>query len=193
MKIVTLILLLITTLTQGQITKDNWLVGVSGNFNANKNYGLDRGESKTTYLSVNTNTGYFFIDKLAAGLNFKVIRASQKIPYPNGTDFKTNSIQFGIGPFVRYYYLDSEKKINLFNDLNFKYISAVSKGSNNNSTNSQIEYGINAGAVFFLNTTIGFEVSIGYLHNGDNKIDAKSNSLQLNIGFQLHLERDNEK
>ena len=66
MKIFTIILFF-TSLSYSQITKNNWLVGGSGNFKTTKTEKLSDGTKPyddRTIFSISPNIGYFFYDKL---------------------------------------------------------------------------------------------------------------------------------
>ena len=71
MKIFTIILFF-TSLSYSQITKNNWLVGGSGNFKTTKTEKLSDGTKPyddRTIFSFSPNVGYFFYDKLAGGIS----------------------------------------------------------------------------------------------------------------------------
>lgn len=60
---VLLLLTFLLTNSYSQITRENWLVGGNGSFTVFKVR-----DEKSRYLQLSPNIGYFFIDKLAAGL-----------------------------------------------------------------------------------------------------------------------------
>lgn len=165
-----------STLT-AQITKSNWMVGGDATFLSNKtDYGTS--VSKTTSFSINPNIGYFIIDKLAVG-------ASVKLAYifESNANTSNNSFNYGIGPFVRYYFLETEKPLNIFSEVSYN-IERI------NNIDSKIDsFKIKAGAVYFLNNSVGIEVALNYL-NQKNNTDIKNNAIFLGVGFQIHLEKE---
>ncbi len=192
MKIITIALLFITSLTQGQITKGNWLVGGNGNIRTDKPTGVAGGDTKYTFITLNNNLGYFFTNKFAGGLKLELQKGSSKDPQPDQTVIILKQGNYSIGPFVRYYYLNLEKRGNIFNEISYGYRRYFSKSGTDSyqKAGSDNKFNISLGGVLFLNTTVGVEVIGTYSSSKRNEIDAGSNSFSLNIGLQLHLERD---
>src|ERR1044072_5224031 len=102
-----------------QINKGQWLVGGNVSFEAGKDgpENADDDDKKYTNFQFHPNAGYFFIDKLAAGL--RVNFSSDK--YKSDDDASTD---FNFGPFVRYYFLDAAQKVNVFADAGIGFGSA---------------------------------------------------------------------
>jgi hypothetical protein len=48
---------------------------------------------------------------------------------------------------------------------------------------------IKAGAVYFLNSSVGLEASLNYLNQKSNN-DSTNNAVFLGVGFQIHLEKE---
>jgi len=170
-KILFIATLLVVFASNAQIEKGNWMMGGSGSFgNYNtKSLGV---ENKGTYLNLYPNIGYFFIDKLAVGTNALL---SVHTVYSTG---------YGIGPYVRYYFLEKEKPINVFSELSYNF--QTSDGSNDAKFQT---FNIKAGTVFFLNNSVGIEVALNYINKKSN-LDYLSNNIFLGVGFQIHLERE---
>ena len=103
-----LIILFLSTYSYSQITKNNWLVGGSGNFKttkADKNTDGTNSYADRTIFTIAPDVGYFIYDKLAVGMN---------LSYTYDNIYDQNYQYFGIGPFVRYYFLNPDKRINVF-------------------------------------------------------------------------------
>jgi hypothetical protein len=166
---------LITTLffvlaSNAQIDKSNWMMGGDVSFK-NSKY-ITRGISQeSTSFVVHPSIGYFIIDKLALGTTIEL-----------GFGNRTNT-NYGIAPFVRYYFLEKEKQINLFSELSYGIFAF------NNSDFRSESLNIKAGTVFFLNSSVGLEVAINYANKKDNT-DIQTKDIYLGIGFQIHLERE---
>jgi hypothetical protein len=154
-----------------QIKKGNWMMGGSASFSSSKSTqsGIDIPEK--IRFSLSPNIGYFVIDKLAVGSSAQL-----------GTETGTET-GFGLGPFVRYYFLEKEKPINFFSEASYSFFRYVHNTAKYDSLN------IKAGAVYFLNNSVGLEVALNYL-NQKNNLDYKNNSIYLGVGFQIHLERE---
>ena len=98
-----------------QITKDNWLLGGSGTFSHDKTT-FSTGESVSTQLSINPRIGYFVADRFAVGLYGNYERGSTK-----SNNIKPNYTNYGVGPFIRYYFLPLENRTNLLLETNGAY------------------------------------------------------------------------
>jgi len=69
--LITIILINSTTLTFGQLTKGNWLIGGSGSLSSSNIESItSNGTQKSTYFNyaVTPNIGYFFYDRFVGGL-----------------------------------------------------------------------------------------------------------------------------
>jgi hypothetical protein len=80
-----------------QITKGHWLVGGDASFLSSKTESEINGNtSETSFLIITPNIGYFFIDKLAVGLDlqFSFVDPGKSV----------NSQSYGFNPFLRYYF-----------------------------------------------------------------------------------------
>ena len=182
MKIFTIILFF-TSLSYSQITKNNWLVGGSGNFKTTKTEKLSDGTKPfddRTIFSISPNVGYFFYDKLAGGISLSYI-------YDNiSEDYQ----YFGVGPFVRYYFLKTDKQLNLFLQGNYYYYQGGAKTQDGNDTGKfhNNGYGFKAGTAVFFNSSVALELTLDYISNRLNS-ELKEDSIMIGIGFQIHLEK----
>ena len=182
MKIFTIILFY-TSLSYSQITKNNWLVGGSGNFKTTKTEKLSDGTKPyddRTIFSISPNIGYFFYDKLAGGIS---------LSYTYDNIFEDYQY-FGVGPFVRYYFLNSEKRINIFLQGNYNYYEGGSKtvDGNDNGKFHNNGYGFKAGSAIFLNSSVAVELSLDYISNKLNST-LREETFMIGVGFQIHLEK----
>ncbi len=189
MKIVTLALILITTITQGQITKGNWLVGGTGSFQNSKSKGNDVINATISGIYLYPNIGKFIINNFAIGLKPSLRSETSKYLQSNGTTSNTKQTFLGIGPFVRYYFLNPDKQINIFSEGSLGY--TLLKVSNQNADKyKSVEKIISIGSSIFFNSSVAFEVSLSYSSSKSLDIDSRYNGLKIGLGFQIHLERD---
>jgi hypothetical protein len=185
MKTLTLFFFIIFTATltaNAQITKGNWLVGGDASFFSNKSESELNGTiSETSFLIISPNVGYFFIDKLAGGidLRFSFVDPGKSV----------NSENYGFGPFLRYYFLKTDNLVNIFSQLNYN----ISFGKNGLGTRSKsIGYGFEIGTSLFFNNSVALEFFLSY-DNTKNTLDRvdRRNTEQflVGLGFQIHLEK----
>jgi hypothetical protein len=179
-----------------QITKGNWLVGGSANFaSTNLEVKTSTGYVKNIQLkySVAPNIGYFIIDKLAAGLKTGLTYDNAHYAAEVGGGYSKTS-WFDFGPFLRYYYLAIDKRINVFTEANYDF----GVGNTHPGKAKRYSYSFNAGPVIYFNSSVGIEFTIGYsstkntniaIDANNQDISAKSNSVQVGLGLQVHLER----
>ena len=160
-----------------QITQGNWMMGGDATFSTNKT-AYQEFTFKSTSFSISPNVGYFIIDKLAVGLS---ARLAYVIEHNVNTE-RTDNFTYGIGPFVRYYFLEPEKTINVFSEVSYYFEKANQIDSKLNN------FKIKAGAVYFLNSSVGLEASLNYLNQKGNNLT--NNAVFLGVGFQIHLEKE---
>jgi hypothetical protein len=160
-----------------QITKENWMMGGSISYST-----PTQGESliyPSTMLRVSPTIGYFFIDKLAAGLT-----ANYSLYFENnqGTGQSPTNQQIEAGPFIRYYFLDPEKKVNIFTQGLYQYTYGW---NNSNASGSLIDLMFTGGTTVFLNSIVGIEFTANYQLEYGGLITVKTFSL--GVGFQIYL------
>lgn len=170
-KIILGLTILISFTSNAQIAKGNWMMGGSGNFGSFNTTSLGV-NNKGTYLNLNPNVAYFFIDNLAIGANARLNIYSQ------------TSEAIGFGPYARYYFLKNDKLLNIFSELSYSIFEGTGKGDFKFKT-----LNIKAGTVYFLNSSVGIEAALNYSNEKSN-FDYHSNNIFLSIGFQIHLERE---
>ena len=171
--------LLFTITTKAQLTKGNWMVGGSGSYN--KYDGKDKitGDSGNGYsiITLNPNVGYFIIDKLALGTKLNFYSQINE-------DNANSSSKIGIGPFVRYYFLEKENRVNIFAQTSLDYNEFRRTYSNKTS---DLTYSLKAGPVVYFNSSVALEMGLEYSRT--NSFDSIITSLQASIGFQIHLKK----
>jgi hypothetical protein len=190
------IALLITTASFAQLDQRTWLVGGSGSFYSYTDDYTSQPltqSGKWTSIDLSASVGYFLIAKLCGGA--RAIFSSDKgrdVSY-NGTISTSNGYHLSAGPFMRYYFLDSEKPFNLLTDISYqlginKYLGAL------HQTGKYNIFSANAGIEAFFNSTAGVEILLGYYNKAisieDNTPGAFNDikkGFQVSVGFQLHL------
>ena len=170
---------LISIKTNCQITKGNWLVSGTASFSSTKSESSTVSNTTRTYFQLQPNIGYFFIDKFAAGI--KGLIQYQKTIF--GSSPATKQTYYGIGPFVRYYFLPTERRVNVFSEGNYQHY--ISNPGSQNSNN----YSVLAGTVIYLNTIVGIELTIGYYVTKYNEQNLTYKIIQAGLGLQIHLEK----
>tara|TARA_R110000868_G_scaffold8606_29_gene44393 strand:+ start:526 stop:1068 length:543 start_codon:yes stop_codon:yes gene_type:complete len=168
--------LFFTITVNAQITKGNWMVGGDIAFSYSKTKPKSIVEARTFNMDISPNIGYFFWDKLAFGtkVNYTISRYRSN---SGDSDFD----RLLVSPFVRYYFLETEKPTNVFLESSYRFAVL----NENNST----EFSIKGGAAIFLNSSVAFEIALEYLNSNANNTFVGENTLLLGFGVQIHLER----
>jgi len=170
---------------QSQLAKKTWLVGGTGSLYSHTesyNSPATNFTAKFTNIDIAATIGYFAVDKLAIGL--KPTFSSFKGEVINGG--KTNSFQFSVGPFARYYFLHIDRAFNLLADISYqlginKYLGALHEEGKYHT------FSLMAGSEIFFNTTAGLEILLGYsqkkvsIENSPGEFDSKKNGFQVSI------------
>lgn len=183
-----ILLLLISLITQGQITKGFWLIGGTGNFRTGKNE-LNFNRASTS-LVLRPKAGYFVSNQFAVGVN--AVYGFNRIKFDQ--NLIGSSHNAGIGPLVRYYFLPSGKRINLLAEATGSIFRNWSKNPRTpplpaqRSSSTSYDYSFSAGVAFFLNSTVALEFLPGYYGSTPNSFSP--NQFVINIGFQIHLEKE---
>ena len=168
-------LLTLSATSFSQINKGQWLIGGSAAFDFSKI--VDNDDSKLTSLSLAPNAGYFFINNLAGGarVNFNLAKEENE-------DAATS---FVFAPFVRYYFLPTAQKVNVFADASYGF-GSVKFGDESESMN---QFAIAAGPAVFLSPNTALEFTLQYSSAGGDYYggDDRMNSFGFNVGFQIHL------
>lgn len=174
-----------------QITKKNWMVGGSASFSYTDNKSSSYLNYKSNMLSISPNLGYFFIDRFAAGA--KIAISTSKANYPPTQVLQSYSARntlYSFGPFLRYYFLSSEKDYNILIEGVLLQQIRRSRTANVTSKESASSYGISVGPVVYFNSCVGLEFTVGFSSLKYKDFDGRNNSLTTSIGFQIHLEKE---
>lgn len=173
-------LLIFSTALNAQITKENWLVGGNAYFNSSTIESEDRNgnsnSAKGSVVVLNPNIGYFIANNFAFGLF-----GTYSLSMPQQGD---NVSSYGIGPFVRYYFLKPEKTVNVLSQIGYNYTTS----SNDSKYNS---FNFKAGPVIYFNSSVGLELTIDYSisKNTSQFNESTSKAFNVGFGFQIHLEK----
>lgn len=161
-------------------------MGGSGAFSSKERNGIE-----SSRIELSPNVGYFFLDKLAGGLDFTITNGKTKF----GAGDKTTQNTYGISPFVRYYVLPASNKVNFFAETSYGWGRYKSKTSYLESTltNNVSSFSISAGPAIFITPNVAIELTAGYgqstykirYNNSTDKSTDKQ--FQVGIGFQIHL------
>lgn len=164
-----------------------------GNIIVEGNLGLSTSDNKNseikeTEFNFTPKAGYFFTDKIAAGINLH-IGSSTEDRY--GIDSKEKSNSFGAGLFGRYYFLELGSRFKTYAELNADYHNAKSEltiagtTTDNPATNS---FGVNGGVGinYFLTDKIAVNFALSNIIGfNTSKVDVdgakSSNSFGLNL------------
>ena len=176
-------ILLCSITSNAQITKGNWMVGGTGNVTSYENKNNNNGSdiiSKGIGINISPNIGYFIVDKFVAG-------ASLGFGYTKPEGYQSD-FGYGIGPFIRYYFLKEDKRINILAQANYNFgqnITGVSKSKSNS-------YGFKAGPAIFFNSSVALEITLDYDSSKlmpNNSSSSSYSNFQIGLGFQIHLEK----
>ena len=176
-----------------QLNKGQWMVGGNAAFSTSS-YSLPiyQGEMtfSTTQLQINPGAGYFIIDKLSAGLRLTTDFTTAKTTSVQQSSYsdETKFTQYGVSPFVRYYFLPKTNKVNLLADVSYSYLfsksDAIGNGGSITKYNSHA-YTFTAGPAFVLNAHVSLELTASY---EIFKTGAQPPHIfMVNAGFQIHL------
>jgi len=185
--------------TFSQIRKAQWLLGGNVSFSSSK-YGKDPDQfrSKTTTFEISPDIGYFIINKLAAGGRVSFSSSKTALYYTYDEDYNSSSL--GLSPFVRYYFLNTSKKINVFADGSYTYTTTKikNKSTNPNSQASTTKTQANgfsfaAGPVFFLTPNTALELTLDYNYSKYKSDTEPTNTFMAGIGLQIHLGKGKKK
>jgi hypothetical protein len=162
---------------QSNINKGDWMVGGNASFDYQKD-----GDYKTTTIGLSPNVGYFFINNFAGGLRAGVASSTTKF----GSAKETESA-FHVSPFVRYYFLPSSQKVNIFADGSFGFGQAKTESMGTEYKYNFTQFAITAGPAIFLTPATALEIGLGFNSSKIEDASDRSNSFGVNVGFQIHL------
>lgn len=183
-----LVIFIVNLKANAQLNKGIWLVGGNGSFSSSKGTfeaGPYSQKSKETNLNISPNIGYFLIDKLVVGLKPGFTWYKSLITTSGAT---SNSTRFEVGPFVRYYFLDKTKPVNILSEVSYQHEFITAKPE----TGSSNTFSFNAGPVIYFNSSVGLEFTVGYYSHSENFLSYSKTTQQafkMAIGFQIYLEK----
>jgi hypothetical protein len=174
---------------QGNINRGDWMLGGDVGYESRSaDYGASSSTGKEIRFNLSPNIGYFFIDNLAGGIrlnresiNYKSQNSSNKFIYTF------------VGPFLRYYFLPSSQKLNIFLDGAYTLGGIKFIPSSGGTQKFKLKaYNFNAGAAYFINPAFAVELSLGYISRKDTDADINvysdtQENLFFSVGFQIHL------
>lgn len=162
--------------------KGNWLLGGNASFSSVKSSNT-LGVQQNSYIQIAGNAGYFFISKLAAGVRPTILWSKTK-----NAPAHNNSIRSTLGPFLRYYFLPADSRVNVFAEGNYTYVTDKAGGGKAHAN----KYAFLGGPVIFLNSAVGLEFSIGYSLQKSTNNNFRIGIFQTGIGLQFHLIKDDQ-
>ncbi|TGE20495.1 hypothetical protein E5K00_21095 [Hymenobacter aquaticus] len=151
------------------------------------------GDTKYFSGALAPNVGVFVADRLALGAQLGLGYQSRKITSA-GFNSKSNYFEYGIAPFVRYYFSDASKH-KFFGQASygitgFTNTYSVNDGYNSNRTTTGSFGGGRAslGYSYFVVPTVALEVQPYFDWNNRGTLaTSPRNSLGLSVGFQIFL------
>lgn len=171
----------------GQLDQGNWLVGGSAKlYSYSNNFGSTANSitAKYTEIDISPNVGYFLADRFVLGLRPTFSSFSGRVTSAGGG---TTSVQrFWIGPFGRYYFLDSDKTHNILLESSYQFGKYNGRGQKGDLRT----FSVLAGPALYFNSSVGIEFLFGYSHRLEEVKNASKdikNGLQIGIGIQFHL------
>lgn len=168
-KLLLVLLTIVTLNAYAQTDKGTIMAGGQISFSTTKN---------ASNFKLNPNFGYFVGDNLALGGNLNFDFAKQ------GT---VSANEFGIGPFVRYYFGKSDAKP--FVVFNGDYLTQTIKTSTDKISTSGYGFLLGLGFAAFLNRNVAVEGIAGYNYKDYTNVEG-AGGFSLSLGFQLYFGRD---
>ncbi len=163
--LLSLVLVLSFAYAQAQTEKGDWMVG--GGFQLNTS-------DDNTQIALTPNAGLFVINNLAVGGN---------LVFDYSKDGNNKITEFGIGPFVRYYFTKANVRPILHANLNFTSLRIKAPSFSN--TENGLNYFLAGGAAIFISDQVSIDGLMGYAHS---KYGSSGNGgFALIIGFQVYL------
>lgn len=133
---------------------------------------------KQTNLSISPSVGYFLKDKFAVGIRPSFTYGGSTIRSGNSETI------FTVGPFVRYYFLKTDKVFNILTDGSYLYTYFGSSEVKQNTIS------LAAGPVVYFNSSVGLEFLIGYASTKVANYSGRNDEPKFSIGFQFNLEKE---
>lgn len=158
----------ILTAIHAQTEKGDWLVGGRIDINTGDN---------STNIGFTPGAGYFIINNLAIGANLV-------IDYSKSADIKVTN--FGIGPFVRYYFTTAKVRPLLHGSLSF--LNTKVKTPLGSESNTGMNIFLGGGAAIFINENVSLEPIMGYTNTKYKNFEG-SGGFSFGFGFQVYINK----
>jgi outer membrane protein len=161
-------LFLTTSVVFGQLEKGNFFVQGSSSlgFNSEKytyiSDGTSTESSKSTSFRFRPKAGYFIMDNLPVGLDIYVNSYKSK---SIGDDRVSTNSDFTFGPFARYYFLQQDKLMpmaEIYAGLGSSKDKTTGSSYDSESKYGVFEFGIGAGASYFITDHVAFDLLLSY-------------------------------
>lgn len=153
-------------IANAQTEKGDWMVG--GGFQLNT-------ADNDTRIALSPNAGLFVIPNLAVGANLLFDYSK------NGDNKRTD---FGVGPFVRYYFTKANVRPILQGSFNF--LSSRNKTPQASNTENGISYFLGGGIAAFISDQVSIDGVLGYSHSKYEDFDG-SGGFAMTMGFQVYI------
>ncbi len=212
-KLLLLPLLLFTFCGSAQLRGGQWMTGGYADFlrsGSHQTINEISTDIKGMNLQLAVDGGFFIIDQLSVGLWGGVLLSEDKQTIDRKSNIgyysysKDKSFGYVAGPFVRYYFLKPQHRLNIFADLSYGYShnkqksktfeqqfdpshplppSIISVTKTEQKINAHT-FAVSVGPAFFINPSSSLELSIGYSYMTYIKSKASSNNLSASLGLQ---------
>lgn len=153
-------------IANAQTEKGDWMVGGGFQLNTSEN---------DTRIALSPNAGLFVISNLAIGGNLLFDYSK------NGDNKRTD---FGIGPFVRYYFTKTNIRPILQGSFNF--LSSRNKTPLTSNTENGTSYFLGGGIAAFISDQVSIDGVLGYSHSKYENFDG-SGGFAMTVGFQVYI------
>lgn len=170
-----------------QIEKGSWIIGGNGSLSNTEANNPNILFNRYLYINIDNNSGYFFKDKFAAGVKSSFSYTKIVTYGTYGNSISELKPIYGLGIYMRYYFLPLDKRINFLAELKYQRYFPGGKYISPKITHG---LGITLGSVLFLNDVIGLEYTISYGSSPSFSRGYFANTLQTGIGLQIYLTRD---
>jgi hypothetical protein len=194
-----LLILIFSFSSKGQVAKGNWLVGGAGSlYSYNQDFSVPTYTVQYKYTDINASAavGYFFADKIVAGLRptFSFLKGHWTGSTGGVGGGSTHTVRYAMGPFARYYFLKADNPYNLLTDVSYQFGTNKNLGALHEKGKYNT-FSIMGGPEIYFNTTAGIEILLGYTQkiisteNSPGEFNSNMKGFQVSIGFQLHLKK----
>jgi hypothetical protein len=139
-----------------------------------KSDNFDGDRDNSTIINIAPKVGTFMTEDLLVGAELIVAYL--------GTD-SDDITALGAGPFVRYYFSPGNT-IRPFGQLNAK-ATRVSVGDNDNEKANVLQFGLKAGAAFFIGEKVSIDATLGFDRARTTNLDAEDNARELQTAIGL--------